>query len=421
MDFFVIVQYFLYFISMYYIVFLLLQLLKDEHKKVQIKKYPTVTIVIPAWNESESIKRTIETTCNLDYPKDKMKIVAIDDGSKDNTFEIMQETVKKMKNKYRNLEIKALTKKNGGKHTALNLVIKDLDTDFFCTLDADSYPEPDALKLLFRNFSSKDIGAVTPRIKIYRPTNLIERIQDFEYAANHYYKKLLSKMNSIHVTPGPLALYRSSVVRELKFFREAYKTEDMDFGMRIQKKHYNIIQENEAVVWTKCPNTLKNFYKQRHRWYYGTFQNLWHNQRNMIFNKKYGDFGMLQLPMVFISGFLSCITMYLLIRTYKLVFVNNYSSLALYDFNIFKLIANSSFNFKLLDIDLFSTSLYVFFLITSIFVIVNAFKLNGNKFCKRNIFDIFAYVFIYPFILFGVWMWVFKDIFTNKKILEWKK
>lgn len=421
MDWFVIIQYTLYFISMYYIMFLLIQLIEKDHKKIVIKKWPSITIVIPAWNEKDSIEKTILTTCELDYPKDKMRIVAVDDGSTDNTYQLMVKTVNEMKKKYPELRIEARTKKNGGKHTAINMIIPEIDTDFFSTLDADSYPEPDSLKLVLRNFYSNKVGAVTPRIKIYQPKNFIERIQDFEYAANHYYKKLLSKVNAVHVTPGPLAVYRSKLVKELKEFREAYKTEDMEFAMRIQKKHYKIIQENEAVVWTKCPNTMKSFYKQRHRWYYGTFKNLWNNQREMIFNKKYGDFGLIQLPMVFISGILSCLTIFLLLRAYKIIIVNNYNTLALYDFNLIKLIMDSKFNFKLLDIELFQFALYFFFLATTIFVIINAFKLNEKKFTKQAFLDILGYVFIYPFIIFGIWMWVFKDVIVKKKISEWKK
>lgn len=421
MDFFVIFQYVLYFLLLFYTVFWLLVLLEPKKFSKKLKRYPTVTIAIPAWNEKESIEQTMISASKLDYPSDKMKIIAIDDGSSDNTYDLMLKAKEKIKLENPKLDIRCLTQKNGGKHTAMNNALQYVDTEFFATLDADSFPEPDSLKLLLSRFQEdKNIAVASPMIRIYEPNNFLEKLQKMEYAVNHFYKKIVSELNSVHVTPGPLSVYKTKVVKEVNGFREAHKTEDMDMAMRIQRLHYRIVQENSAVVWTKCPYKIKNLYKQRHRWYYGNFKNII-EQRDMLFNKNYGDFGMIQLPMILVSGFLAIIMVLFLVKNFNQIGSDLIRTLAMYDYNIIKAISQTQFNFKLLDLNLFETIMSVTVLGTTGFVLLKSIKLNKEKLNFQNIFYMLAYAVVYPLIIFTIWISVFKDIFFKKKINEWKK
>jgi cellulose synthase/poly-beta-1,6-N-acetylglucosamine synthase-like glycosyltransferase len=94
----------------------------------------------------------------LDYPKDKLKIIVVDDGSTDGTAE-------KVKKYLSHSQIQLIQKENGGKHTAMNLALKNIDTELIASLDADSFVDKKALKYLVKHFENKNVAAVTSAIK----------------------------------------------------------------------------------------------------------------------------------------------------------------------------------------------------------------------------------------------------------------
>ena len=97
-----------------------------------------MTIVVPCFNEEKTVEQTVFSLLNLNYPKDKLKIFLINDGSTDKTWEII--------NKFTdNPSVKVFHKENGGKYTALNLALENTETEFFGGLDADSYADPESL------------------------------------------------------------------------------------------------------------------------------------------------------------------------------------------------------------------------------------------------------------------------------------
>src|SRR3989344_9044518 len=105
---------------------------------IELGKYPAVTITVPCWNEEKTIYKTIRSLLALNYPKDKLKIFLIDDGSTDGTWNIIRKF-----EKYSN--VKTIQKENGGKYTALNMGLEMMETDFFGCLDADSFVDKEAL------------------------------------------------------------------------------------------------------------------------------------------------------------------------------------------------------------------------------------------------------------------------------------
>ena len=159
------------FISLFFEIFVLITYFetKEEIKAEQkllskrIDYYPTVTIVVPGFNEGETVTTTVESLLKLHYPKDKLFLMLIDDGSTDNTFEVM--------NRYRNhAQIQVYKKENGGKYTALNFALEKISTELVGCLDADSFVSPNALKLMVPLFGDKNVMAVTPSIKVHEET-----------------------------------------------------------------------------------------------------------------------------------------------------------------------------------------------------------------------------------------------------------
>jgi cellulose synthase/poly-beta-1,6-N-acetylglucosamine synthase-like glycosyltransferase len=210
MSILLIIFYSLSFLAVYTQVFLLVTFFENRKKifirsdKITLEVYPSVTIIVPCYNEEKTVSLTVESLLNLDYPKDKLNIIVVDDGSRDNTWNAVQ--------MYKdNPQILLLKKDNGGKHTALNLGIYHAKTEFVGCLDADSSVHPEALKRIMTYFDNKDTMAVAPSIVVRDPKNIIQYAQRAEYDMAHYNKKMLAFLEGIHVTPGPFLCIRKAI------------------------------------------------------------------------------------------------------------------------------------------------------------------------------------------------------------------
>jgi len=415
-----IIQSIIYFVSLYYVVFWLLVLFEEpEHENKKNKVLPEISILIPAYNEEKNIVGTLKSAYALDYPKNKIKLFFIDDGSSDKTLERGSNYLKKIIEKKEYLAVKIITQKNGGKYSALNNALKYVDTELFATLDADSMPNIDALKKIVEKFDDPEIGAVSPVLKVYDPKNYLQKIQWFEYAVNHFYKSIICKLNAIHVTPGPLSTYRTKVVKKVGYFREAHKTEDMEMAMRIQMAHYRIVQANDAFVYTKAPNTIGALYKQRHRWNLGTFKNLV-DYKKMIFNKKYGDFGLFQLPVILISGLLGVLVIGLVLNELWKSISHTFQMLKLFNFNVLDYMSTLKFDIMLYDLDVRTTATFIIFLALSVFVIWLSLRVYKERFMIKRTISFALYFFLYYLFLGIVWIGVFKDVILGRGS-DWKK
>lgn len=296
-----IVTYVVIFFGLYVEIFLFITFL--EHKKDLKKRsntisnpkaYPTVAVIIPCWNEEATIHGTIESVLALDYPKDKLQIIAVDDGSTDGTWN-------EMKMYQDNPHVKIFQKENGGKHTAVNFGIENTDTEFITCLDADSFVHQDALKNIVAMFEEdKSIMAIAPSIVIFKPQTFFQQIQKFDYIMGAYIKKMLSYLGAIHVTPGPFSVFRREVFQKIGNFRKAHNTEDMEIAFRMQENHMKIANCHTARVYTVAPDSLKKLYKQRVRWIYGFIQNIL-DYRRLIFKKTYGNFSFFTIPAGIVS------------------------------------------------------------------------------------------------------------------------
>ncbi len=299
-SFFGLVFYALVFLSVYAQLFFLITFFENRKRIIirdgqqKLENYPVVTIAVPAWNESKTIERTVESLLKLNYPKDKLRIFLIDDGSKDDTYKVMQQFLGQP-----NIEV--FTKENGGKHTALNLALEKSDAPFFGCLDADAFAEEESLVRIMSYFEKVPSAmAVAPSIIVNEPKNILQKAQGAEYEMAVYVKKMLGFLGAIHVTPGPLTIFRKEVFNNLGPYRHAHNTEDMEIAYRMQVNGYKIEQCNDAFVYTNTPNTVKKLFKQRLRWIYGFINNTL-DYRSAIFRKKYGNFALFTVPVGILS------------------------------------------------------------------------------------------------------------------------
>ena len=259
----------LYFVGLYFSLFWISVFLFDPkpNTRKRRKVWPQVTIIMPMYNEEKHVEWTMDSVFAINYPKKKLKVIAVNDGSTDNTLKIL----KRLKKKY---DFKIINKKNGGKHTALNAVLKHINTPYFACLDADCHVETDAMKKLIEEFDEDGVGAVMPIMKVHKPENILQRVQWLEYTMNIFYKYIMGKLDCIHVTPGPLSTYKTSAVKKLGGFRKGHMTEDLEMALRLQDNNYKLKQSLDAIVYTAAPKTTKAFISQRTRWYQGTLLNV---------------------------------------------------------------------------------------------------------------------------------------------------
>ncbi len=289
--------YFFMFFLVYYQVFILLTFFENKHEfrikpaplPLREEELPSVTILVPVFNEFATVEKTIQSLLELNYPKEKLLISIVDDGSTDNTWNLIQ--------KFSNISNITLHKKeNGGKYTALNHGIANCTTDFIGCLDADSEVDSEALRHIIDKFSDKKIMAVTPSMKIQNPDTFVRMMQNAEYNMGIFLRKIMGLIDAQYVTPGPFSIFRTKVFEQIGNYRHAHNTEDLEMALRMQSKHMKISCADRAVVYTVGPRTLYRLYRQRVRWTGGFIQNAI-DYKHMILNPKYGNIGMLVLPL----------------------------------------------------------------------------------------------------------------------------
>ncbi len=290
------------FISLFFEVFLLITYLEGK-TKLKTKQsatrkdseWPSVTVIVPCFNEEKTVLKTIFSILKLDYPKNKLKVLVVNDGSTDNTLKTLARFDK-------HPQVEVHTKENGGKFSALNYGLTLVQSDVVGCLDADSFVDSNALKRITAHFDNSEIMAVTPAVVVHEPKNIIQFIQKVEYTWGVFLRKMLCLLGAIYVTPGPFSMFRTKVFRELGGYRHAHHTEDFEIALRMQTNHYKIVNEHTAHVYTVTPDSLRALLKQRVRWTYGFLNNMI-DYKFLLFKKKYGNIGMYVLPMAILSIF----------------------------------------------------------------------------------------------------------------------
>ena len=305
-------QFFMYivlFVSLYFEVFLLVTFLEhapmrqERAKRFKMRKpseLPTVAVIVPCFNEETTVAGTLSSLLALTYPKGKLGIIAVNDGSTDSTLSVLQTFES-------NPQIRIINKENGGKHSAMNAALSVTNAEIVGCLDADSFVEPDALARIVEHFvSDPEVAAVTPSIKVHGAHNVLQVMQKAEYGLAIFVRNAFSLLGSLFITPGPFSFFRHSVINEVGPWQHGHSTEDLEMCLRLQKNHKIVTNEPGAIVYTKTPRTFRQLFKQRVRWTYGFLKNAV-DYHYMFFNPRYGTLGMLVLPMSIMSFFAAII------------------------------------------------------------------------------------------------------------------
>ncbi|MCR4333472.1 MAG: glycosyltransferase [Patescibacteria group bacterium] len=381
-----------FFIAIFFESFVLVTLLSKPAKTARARTVgtasPSIAVIVPCYNEVATIAATCDSLLALDYPKERLEIILVDDGSTDATPEAMRCFAS-------HPQVRVIRKENGGKHTALNTGIAVTNAEFIGCLDADSFVEPDALREIVPCFDEENVAAVTGAMSVHKPNTFIQHMQNAEYIFGITFRHAMASINGLYVTPGPFSFYRHSTLKELGGFRHGHQTEDMEMALRIQQAGYGIENAPHARVYTKSPPTVMKLVKQRTRWTTGFLRNILGEYRGLIGNRRYGVLGVLILPSALLSVGSGLLLFFLMIFSLGHNAITAFSIRAGIPFS-YAYVPSSSF-----DWFYFPASFYMLLgvttLVTSLFLIVVGKRISKTP--GNLAIGLISYTFLYGLVV----------------------
>lgn len=254
---------------------------------VEPDNLPFVSILVPAYNESETVVAALQSLIHLDYPA--YEVIFVDDGSSDDTYA----KARPIAGQYGRCTVQVFTKPNGGKWSALNFAYEKAKGDLILFVDADSGLARDALKVMVPRVLSPGVAAVSGQVTIRNRINMLTRFQSIEYLlGNGGMRTALSALGVVTVVPGPIGLYRREILEEIRNLpgnqsRDAADkkpgdvfgplsgetfAEDFQLSLSALALGGRIVYEPRAYAYTKCPEDISVLMNQRYRWFRGTWQ-----------------------------------------------------------------------------------------------------------------------------------------------------
>lgn len=307
---------------------------EDIYSILKSNSLPPITFVVPAFNEKKDILHTVKNMLSLSYRY--KRIIIVNDGSTDNTFEIIASNfnlvpvppsspgyfeTSEIKSYYASEEFPELLvidKVNGGKADALNAGLNACTSDIVVCADADTLVDDQALNRLIRPFllhpdtvaAHASIGnlngctiADNRIVQVNFPKKMLLGFQVIDFMKGFLVERLgVSWTKGTLVIPGNFGMFKLKTLIDIGGYDRSSIIEDTEIITRMHKYYldrkmdYRITYLPDIVAWTEAPETIKMLGRQRLRWYKGTTQNIW-QYREMWFNPKYRSIGLFVCPM----------------------------------------------------------------------------------------------------------------------------
>jgi cellulose synthase/poly-beta-1,6-N-acetylglucosamine synthase-like glycosyltransferase len=294
---------------------------------------PSISMLAPAYNEGATVAQSIRALLALYYPN--LEVVVVNDGSKDDTMQVLVETFelspihpiyqKRIASRdvvglyrsrlYPNLVV--VDKVNGGKADALNAGLNLATGELVCAIDADTLIEPDSLQRMVRPFLEReDVVAAGGTIRIANgslveggrviraraPRQLLPGCQVVEYLRAFLFGRLgWNRLGGNLIISGAFGLFRRASMIAAGGYEHATVGEDMELALRLRRIGYEqkgphvIAFVPDPVAWTEAPETARVLGRQRDRWHRGLSDVLWRHRKVML-NPRYGAMGMVVFP-----------------------------------------------------------------------------------------------------------------------------
>jgi cellulose synthase/poly-beta-1,6-N-acetylglucosamine synthase-like glycosyltransferase/peptidoglycan/xylan/chitin deacetylase (PgdA/CDA1 family) len=247
---------------------------------------PPVSVVVPAFNEAVGIEGTVRSLAASDYPG--LEILVVDDGSIDGTAEIVDRLGLP--------QVTVLRQPNSGKPAALNHGIEEARHDILVMVDADTIFEPTTIGQLVQPFRSPEVGAVSGNTKVGNRGGLLGRWQHIEYVMGfNLDRRLYDVLQCMPTVPGAIGAFRREALADVGGVSGETLAEDTDLTLALGREGWRVVYEENARAWTEAPATLRELWRQRYRWCYGTLQSVW-KHRAALWRRGEGRIGRRGLP-----------------------------------------------------------------------------------------------------------------------------
>jgi cellulose synthase/poly-beta-1,6-N-acetylglucosamine synthase-like glycosyltransferase len=236
---------------------------KYRDSKPQQQYNPTISFLLPAYNEEQIIGKCIESIDRAAAKYGgKTEIVVVNDGSKDNTKKVVTDSINKLKYAHG----KIFTILNSGKGFALNYGLKRISGEIVFRMDADSLVDKDAISHLVEHFKDPLVGSVSGFIFPLEAITILGKAQNVLFASYLYVKRAQEVFDSIIVQPGASTAFRTDALLKIGGWTDNQFGEDGEISSRIARFGYKSKFEQHSIVYSDLPQTLSSFLAQRSRW-----------------------------------------------------------------------------------------------------------------------------------------------------------
>lgn len=236
---------------------------------------PSVTVVVPAYNEEKVVVSTVRAILACNYPQ--LSCIVVDDGSTDNTFGVISRAFGD------DPRVQILSQANQGKWQALNNAFQKITSEIAVCVDADTRIAPDAIREIVPPFADSKVAAVAGTVVVANQSGLLTRFQSIEYTtAQQIGRRAQEHLNGILVVPGALGAWRVEAVRDVGLYSNETLTEDADLTIWLRRGGYRIAYAENARSRTEAPADVRSLMKQRLRWSLGNLQTLWKHRKAFV-------------------------------------------------------------------------------------------------------------------------------------------
>ncbi|NUP50737.1 MAG: glycosyltransferase [Catenulispora sp.] len=237
-----------------------------------------VSVIVPAYNEEAGIRATIESLSASRHP---IEIIVVDDGSTDGTAAVVEDLIARRRPGLPPLRL--IRQANGGKPAALNTGIAAARGDLLVMMDGDTVFEPETIAWLVQPFADPAVGAVSGNAKVGNRRGILGRWQHIEYVVGfNLDRRLYDLAGCMPTVPGAVGAFRREALTRVGGVSDDTLAEDTDLTMAVIRDGWRAVYQERAVAWTEAPTSLRQFWRQRYRWCYGTLQAMWKHRGSVL-------------------------------------------------------------------------------------------------------------------------------------------
>ncbi|MFE9691588.1 bifunctional polysaccharide deacetylase/glycosyltransferase family 2 protein [Micromonospora sp. NPDC005806] len=246
-----------------------------------------VSVIVPAYNEAANIAATVRSLVASAYPT--LEVIVVDDGSTDGTADIVE--------RMRLRGVRVIRQANAGKPAALNTGIRAARADLLVLVDGDTVFQPDTVHRLVQGFADRTVGAISGNTKVANRRRLLGRWQHLEYVIGfNLDRRMYDVLECMPTIPGAIGAFRREVLLAVGGVPADTLAEDTDLTMQVLRAGWRVVYEEGAIAWTEAPSSLRQLWRQRYRWCYGTMQAMWKHRHALHERGAGGKLGRRGLP-----------------------------------------------------------------------------------------------------------------------------